>query len=145
MAENNPALGNPIPHDEEVVVIVGSGAGGGTVAYELTQQGIPCVVLEAGPWLLPEDYENDEWAAGHASEAVHVPLHQLSLDNVPAGEPLLVVCHVGGRSAEPTCPAAWRTPSSMAMNEWALAGDRRRPLRFTSLSLQPAATCPRTR
>jgi choline dehydrogenase-like flavoprotein len=55
--------GNPIGQDEEVVVIVGSGAGGGTTAYELTQRGIKCVVLEAGPWLTPEDYENDEWAA----------------------------------------------------------------------------------
>lgn len=55
--------GKPISHDEEVVVIVGSGAGGGTVAYELTRRGIPCVVLEAGPFLLPEDYENDEWKA----------------------------------------------------------------------------------
>lgn len=55
--------GKPISHVEEVVVIVGSGAGGGTVAHELTARGIPCVVLEAGPHLLPEDYENDEWAA----------------------------------------------------------------------------------
>ena len=44
-------------------MIIGSGAGGGTLAYELTQRGIPCVVLEAGPWLRPEDYENDEWKA----------------------------------------------------------------------------------
>ena len=56
-------FGTSIGHDEEAVVIIGSGAGGGTVAYELTQRGIPCVVLEAGPFLKPEDYENDEWAA----------------------------------------------------------------------------------
>ena len=31
------------------VVIVGSGAGGGTLANELCQQGIKTVVLEAGP------------------------------------------------------------------------------------------------
>lgn len=55
--------GNPIGHDEPAVVIVGSGAGGGTLAYELTARGIPCVVLEAGPYLTPDDYENDEWAA----------------------------------------------------------------------------------
>jgi choline dehydrogenase-like flavoprotein len=55
--------GTPIAHDNEAVVIIGSGAGGGTVAFELTQRGIPCVVLEAGPFLKPEDYENDEWAA----------------------------------------------------------------------------------
>jgi choline dehydrogenase-like flavoprotein len=55
--------GATIDHDEEAVVIVGSGAGGGTLAYELTAKGIPCVVLEAGPYLMPEDYENDEWAS----------------------------------------------------------------------------------
>src|SRR4051794_37716742 len=55
--------GASIDHDEEVVVIIGSGAGGGTLAYELTAKGIPCVVLEAGPYLMPEDYENDEWAS----------------------------------------------------------------------------------
>ncbi|MEM7056148.1 MAG: GMC family oxidoreductase [Pseudomonadota bacterium] len=49
--------------DEAAVVIIGSGAGGGTMAFELTKAGIPCVVLEAGPWIKPEDYENDEWAA----------------------------------------------------------------------------------
>ncbi|MEM8791712.1 MAG: GMC family oxidoreductase [Pseudomonadota bacterium] len=52
-----------IANDEAAVVIIGSGAGGGTMAFELTKAGIPCVVLEAGPFLKPEDYENDEWAA----------------------------------------------------------------------------------
>jgi len=52
-----------IPLDQEAVVIIGSGAGGGTLAYELTAKGIPCVVLEAGKYLTGEDYENDEWAA----------------------------------------------------------------------------------
>jgi choline dehydrogenase-like flavoprotein len=61
--EHTVQLGQPVGHDEEVVVIVGSGAGGGTVAHELTARGIRCVVLEAGPYLKPEDYENDEWAA----------------------------------------------------------------------------------
>lgn len=55
--------GTPIDHDEASVVIVGSGAGGGTLAYELTKQGISCVVLEAGPFLKNEDYHNDEWEA----------------------------------------------------------------------------------
>ena len=52
-----------IDHSEPTVVIVGSGAGGGTLAYELTAKGIPCVVLEAGPHLTGDDYENDEWRA----------------------------------------------------------------------------------
>lgn len=52
-----------IEHTDPVVVIVGSGAGGGTLAYELTRQGVKCVLLEAGPHLTADDYENDEWRA----------------------------------------------------------------------------------
>lgn len=52
-----------IAADEEAVVIIGSGAGGGTLAYELTKAGIPCVLLEAGPFLKSEDYHNNEWQA----------------------------------------------------------------------------------
>ncbi|WGF88197.1 GMC family oxidoreductase [Marinivivus vitaminiproducens] len=52
-----------IAADEDAVVIVGSGAGGGTLAYELTKAGIPCVVLEAGPFLRNEDYHDNEWVA----------------------------------------------------------------------------------
>jgi choline dehydrogenase-like flavoprotein len=52
-----------IANDEKAVVIIGSGAGGGTLAYELTKAGIPCVVLEAGPYLKNEDYHNNEWEA----------------------------------------------------------------------------------
>ncbi len=52
-----------IANDEAAVVIIGSGAGGGTLAYELTAAVIPCVVLEAGPFLKSEDYHNNEWEA----------------------------------------------------------------------------------
>jgi len=47
--------------DEDVVVIVGSGAGGGTLANELCQQGVKVVVLEAGRHHAPDDFINDEW------------------------------------------------------------------------------------
>jgi choline dehydrogenase-like flavoprotein len=49
--------------DDTPIVVIGSGAGGGTVAFELTKQGVPVVLLEAGPHLSPEDYVNDEWEA----------------------------------------------------------------------------------
>ncbi len=49
-------------NDDSVVVIVGSGAGGGTIAHELAQKGINSVVLEAGKKLSLDDIENDEWA-----------------------------------------------------------------------------------
>ena len=49
--------------DDSVVVIIGTGAGGGTLANELAQKGISVVALEAGGRYLPEDYVNDEWAS----------------------------------------------------------------------------------
>lgn len=49
--------------DANVVVIVGTGAGGGTLANELAQQGVDVVALEAGQRHLPADYLNDEWAS----------------------------------------------------------------------------------
>ncbi len=47
--------------DEDVVVIVGSGAGGGTLANELCQKGVKVVVLESGRHHAPDDFINDEW------------------------------------------------------------------------------------
>ena len=47
--------------DDSVVVIVGSGAGGGTLANELCQKGIKVVVLEAGALQSSETFVNDEW------------------------------------------------------------------------------------
>lgn len=48
-------------NDGDVVVIIGTGAGGGVLANELAQRGINVVALEAGGRYLPEDYINDEW------------------------------------------------------------------------------------
>ena len=49
--------------DDSVVVIVGSGAGGGTLANELSQKAIDVVLLEAGPRIPETEFENDEYAA----------------------------------------------------------------------------------
>jgi choline dehydrogenase-like flavoprotein len=48
-------------NDENVVVIIGTGAGGGVLANELAQKGVSVVALEAGGRYLPQDYVNDEW------------------------------------------------------------------------------------
>tara|TARA_R110002049_G_scaffold309025_1_gene516000 strand:- start:400 stop:1971 length:1572 start_codon:yes stop_codon:yes gene_type:complete len=48
-------------NDDSVVVIIGTGAGGGVLANELAQKGVSVVALEAGGRYLPEDYVNDEW------------------------------------------------------------------------------------
>jgi choline dehydrogenase-like flavoprotein len=50
-------------NDDNVVVIIGTGAGGGTLANELAQKGVKVVALEAGGRHLPDDYLNDEWAS----------------------------------------------------------------------------------
>ncbi|EWY39729.1 2-keto-gluconate dehydrogenase [Skermanella stibiiresistens SB22] len=48
-------------NDDGVVVIVGSGAGGGTLGNELAQKGVKVVVLEAGPRVEMEEFVNNEW------------------------------------------------------------------------------------
>ena len=47
--------------DDSLVVIIGSGAGGGTLANELCQKGIKVVVLEAGAVQSSETFIQDEW------------------------------------------------------------------------------------
>ncbi len=49
--------------DDSVVVVIGSGAGGGTLSNELAQKGVNVVVLEAGGRHEIEDFVNDEWAS----------------------------------------------------------------------------------
>ena len=49
--------------DDGVVVIIGSGAGGGTLANELCQKGIKVVLLEAGAAQSTTRFINDEWAS----------------------------------------------------------------------------------
>ncbi len=46
--------------------------------------------------------EPDEWAAGHAPGAHHVPMMEVParLADLPRDRPLVVVCRVGGRSAQ---------------------------------------------
>ncbi|MBC7583866.1 MAG: GMC family oxidoreductase, partial [Tardiphaga sp.] len=48
-------------NDDGVVVIVGSGAGGGTLGNELAQKGIKVVILEAGARNEIQDFVNNEW------------------------------------------------------------------------------------
>src|SRR4030088_338311 len=48
-------------NDSGVVVIVGSGAGGGTLGNELAQKGVKVVILEAGARIENHDFVNDEW------------------------------------------------------------------------------------
>ncbi|WP_336212500.1 rhodanese-like domain-containing protein [Nonomuraea sp. LPB2021202275-12-8] len=61
--------------------------------------------IPSGGFLL-DVREQGEWVAGHAPEAVHIPMSEIQtrLDEVPAGRTVYVVCRVGGRSFQ---VAAW--------------------------------------
>lgn len=48
-------------NDDNVVVIIGSGAGGGTLGNELAQKGVDVVILEAGKRIEYDEFINDEW------------------------------------------------------------------------------------
>lgn len=92
------------------------------------------MVPETEPRSVPEDAylldvrEDEEWRAGHAPNAVHIPLGSLParVDEVPADRPVYVVCRVGGRSAQAT---AWLNRIGRqavnvggGMQDWAAAG-----------------------
>jgi choline dehydrogenase-like flavoprotein len=49
------------------VCVVGSGAGGGPIAYELSKAGYSVVVLEKGPWYNEDDFFKDEIVATRRS------------------------------------------------------------------------------
>lgn|GEM_PF-280606 len=75
--------------------------------------------------------EDDEWAAGRAPDAVHVPMTELAgrLDDIPEGDPVYVICRSGGRSARVTAylnSQGWDSVNvAGGMGGWVAAG---RPL-----------------
>ena len=94
---------------------------------------VPTVGVAGVPDPLPEGLavldvrEPVEWAYGHIDGALHIPLRELTarLDEVPVGQ-TLVVCKVGGRSAQVT---AWLQNQGIdavnlagGMIDWAAAG-----------------------
>jgi rhodanese-related sulfurtransferase len=75
--------------------------------------------------------ENDEWVAGHAPDAVHIPMSELAgrLGELPRDGNLYVICRGGGRSARVTAylnANGWDAVNvDGGMRSWAAAG---RPL-----------------
>jgi len=83
--------------------------------------------LPTGIFLL-DVREDDEWAAGHAPEAVHVRLSELTerSDEIPRDQQVYVICRSGARSAyaaSALAGAGWRAVNvSDGMTGWAVAG-----------------------
>ena len=80
----------------------------------------------AGDVLLLDVREPEEWKAGHASHAVHVPLGDLDPSAVAGDRPIVAVCRSGNRSgkAAAVLSQAGMTVSNLTggMKAWAAAG-----------------------
>ncbi|WP_341718173.1 rhodanese-like domain-containing protein [Micromonospora sp. FIMYZ51] len=73
--------------------------------------------------------EDDEWAAGHAPSAHHLPMMELParLAEVPTDRDVAVICRSGGRSAQVVAYLmrnGWEQVRNVegGMGEWAAAG-----------------------
>ena len=55
----------------------------------------------AGSSLVLDVREQFEWDAGHIDGALHIPMNEVPgrLDDLPKDRPVIVVCHLGQRSA----------------------------------------------
>ncbi len=57
------------------------------------------LLVGTGAFLL-DVREDEEWSAGHASDAVHIPMGSLAdrVAEIPADRTVVCICRVGGRS-----------------------------------------------
>jgi len=78
-------------------------------------------------WLL-DVREDDEWTAGHAPGARHIPMGQIGARaaEIPLGQDIYVVCRSGQRSAcaaQALAGAGWQAINvAGGMQDWAAAG-----------------------
>ncbi|WP_143231200.1 rhodanese-like domain-containing protein [Actinosynnema sp. ALI-1.44] len=72
--------------------------------------------------------EQDEWDAGHAPDALHLPMSELAgrLEELPNDQDVYVICRTGGRSARVVAYLngnGWdATNIDGGMQSWQLAG-----------------------
>jgi rhodanese-related sulfurtransferase len=88
---------------------------------------VPAAAVPDGAWLL-DVREDDEWAAGHAPQATHIPLGELGARaaEVPMDQDVYVICRSGVRSARAAQAlngAGWKALNvAGGMQDWAGAG-----------------------
>lgn len=91
---------------------------------------VPAVTVDAIPAgvTLLDVREQDEWDAGHAPGALHIPMSELAgrLDELPGDQDVYVVCRTGSRSARVTAYLngnGWdATNIDGGMHAWQLMG-----------------------
>jgi rhodanese-related sulfurtransferase len=89
--------------------------------------GVPATGVPDGAFLL-DVREPDEWEAGHAPGAQHIPLGQLSARSaeIPRDAEIYVICRSGARSAraaQALAGAGWRALNvDDGMHGWHAAG-----------------------
>src|SRR5215475_10093451 len=88
---------------------------------------VPAAAVPEGAWLL-DVREPDEWQAGHAPQATHIPLGELGsrTAELPVDQDIYVICRSGGRSARAAQAlngAGWQAINvAGGMQHWAAAG-----------------------
>jgi rhodanese-related sulfurtransferase len=88
---------------------------------------VPAVEVPAQAYLL-DVREDDEWTAGHAPDAQHIPLGSLSerAGQVPRDREIYVICRAGSRSAraaQALNSAGWQAINvADGMQGWESAG-----------------------
>nr|WP_283139607.1 rhodanese-like domain-containing protein [Rhizohabitans arisaemae] len=93
----------------------------------MTYQAMDAASVPDGAYLL-DVREHDEWQAGHAPTAVHIPLGELGvrLDEVPKDRGVYLICRSGVRSAHAAAHMAqggWTAINvEGGMQAWAAAG-----------------------
>lgn len=88
-----------------------------SAANELPSVDIETTAGIASTVVLLDVREDDEWSAGHAPTAVHIPLGDLAdrLGELDAGRPVVYICRSGSRSRR---AAAWlRSQGVDAVND----------------------------
>lgn len=94
---------------------------------EVQIQEVPAAVVPEGAWLL-DVREHEEWAAGHAPGAWHIPLGELSVRSaeIPQDQAVYVICRSGqrsGRAAQALANAGWDAINvAGGMQDWAAGG-----------------------
>jgi rhodanese-related sulfurtransferase len=95
---------------------------------------VPTVTVPDVPAELPQSTvlldvrEQDEWDAGHAPQARHIPMSELAgrLEELPSDQEVLVICRSGGRSARVTAylnANGWDARNvDGGMQQWAATG-----------------------